>query len=198
MRLVCCWAQRSRGRRLRGRGRSWHRRSPGHPVGRCGRRGRLFNIRASTKPTDRTGHISTTARTESHSHSPERFDCHNSLATSLDIWDAICEYVRNTRPPRRSRSHAPNPGGRMSTVTQLKQSLSSLSEASKRTANALAQFDQQFNQQSQSVQNIMQGSSQSKDKEVLAALQQASRAVKTAAEDLNRAARVTGQYGQSL
>ncbi len=86
----------------------------------------------------------------------------------------------------------------MSTVTQLKQSLSSLSEASKRTANALAQFDQQFNQQSQSVQNIMQGSSQSKDKEVLAALQQASRAVKTAAEDLNRAARVTGQYGQSL
>ncbi len=86
----------------------------------------------------------------------------------------------------------------MSTVSQLKQSLESLSQASKRTANALGQFEQQFNQQSQSVQSIMQGSSQSKDKEVLAALQQASSAVRKATADLSNAARITGQYGQSI
>lgn len=86
----------------------------------------------------------------------------------------------------------------MSALTQLKQTINGLAEASKRTANGLGQFDQQFNQQMQGVQQAIGGSSQSKDREVVAALHQASKAVKEATQALQQAARVAGQYGQSL
>lgn len=86
----------------------------------------------------------------------------------------------------------------MSDLSNLKQRISALADASKRTATGLAQFEQQFNQQMQGVQQSIGGSAQRKDAEVLAALQQASSAVKNAAQSLGEASRIANQYGQSL
>lgn len=86
----------------------------------------------------------------------------------------------------------------MSSLSQLKQTINGLADASKRTASGLAQFDQQFNQQMQGVQQAIGGSAQNKDKEVVTALQQASKAVKAATQALQQASRVASQYGQSL
>lgn len=86
----------------------------------------------------------------------------------------------------------------MSDLSNLKQRIISLSEASKKTAAGLAQFEQQFNQQMQGVQQSIGGSAQRKDAEMVASLQQASKAVKDASQALSQAARVGSQYGQSL
>lgn len=86
----------------------------------------------------------------------------------------------------------------MSQLQQLKQTISGLAEASKKTGASLAQFDRQFSQQTQQVQQTIGGSAQRKDAEVVNALQQASKAVKQATEALQNAAKISSQYSQSL
>ena len=86
----------------------------------------------------------------------------------------------------------------MSQLNQLKQSVNGVADAAKKTGSALAQYDKQFSQQSQRVQSLIGGAAQGKDREVVAALQTASRAVKEATSALQNAARIAQQYAQSL
>jgi gas vesicle protein len=83
-------------------------------------------------------------------------------------------------------------------LNRLKQTISGLSESAKSTGASLAQFDRQFSQQTQQVQQTIGGSAQRKDAEVMSALQEAAKSVKQASAALQNAARIAGQYGQSL
>lgn len=86
----------------------------------------------------------------------------------------------------------------MSQLTQLKQTVHQISEGSKKVAGSLGQFDSQFSQQINSIQQAIGGSTQGKDKEFVAATQEASKAVKAASAALQNAARIAQQYSQSL
>lgn len=86
----------------------------------------------------------------------------------------------------------------MSQLAQLKQTVHQIAEGSKKVAGSLGQFDQQFSQQINTVQQAIGGSAQGKDKEVVAATQEASKAVKSATAALQNAARIAQQYSQSL
>ena len=86
----------------------------------------------------------------------------------------------------------------MTTLRELKSTIDSMATAAGKTGSNLAQFDRTFAQHTQEVQRAMGGSTQRKDKEVLDALQQASRAVKQAVQALQQAAKIAKNYGQSL
>lgn len=86
----------------------------------------------------------------------------------------------------------------MSQLNKLKQSVTQVAETAKKTGSSLSQFEKQLNQQSQQVQTTIGGSSQGKDREVMQALQKASKAVKDATGALQNAARVAEKYAQSL
>ena len=87
---------------------------------------------------------------------------------------------------------------RMSQLKQLKESINSLAKGATDAGNSLGQFEQQFNKQAQAVQQVIGGSAQGKDRQVLEAIQQASRAVKEATAALQNAGRIAQQYGQSI
>lgn len=86
----------------------------------------------------------------------------------------------------------------MSQVTQLKEATNNLAKAASDAGKSLAQFEQQFSRQAQAVQQVLSGSSQGKDRQVLEAIQQASRAVQQATTSLQQAGRVASQYAQSI
>lgn len=86
----------------------------------------------------------------------------------------------------------------MSQLGRLKQQISSLGEAASKTANGLQGFDSQFSSQIQNVSATMGGSAQSKDQQVIADLQSASKAVKDAVQALQKASRTAKDYGASL
>jgi len=86
----------------------------------------------------------------------------------------------------------------MSELSQLKQTINGLADSARKTGANLASFDRQFGQQTQRVQAAIGGSAQRKDQEVVAALQQASRAVKQATAALANAAKIASNYGHSL
>ena len=86
----------------------------------------------------------------------------------------------------------------MSQLKQLKEAINGMSKSATDAGNNLAQFEQQFNKQAQAVQQVIGGSAQGKDKQVVDAIQQASRAVKQATSALQNAGRIAQQYGQSI
>lgn len=86
----------------------------------------------------------------------------------------------------------------MSQLKQLKEAIGGIAKSATDAGQSLAQFDQQFNRQAQAVQQVIGGSSQGKDRQVVEAIQQASRAVKQATAALQNAGRIAQQYGQSI
>jgi gas vesicle protein len=86
----------------------------------------------------------------------------------------------------------------MSQLGQLKGQIESIAQQAKSTGGQLSAFEAKFSQSSTQVQSTIGGSAQSKDKEVMQAIQDAQNKVKAAVEALNQAARVASAYGQSL
>lgn len=86
----------------------------------------------------------------------------------------------------------------MSQLSQLKGEIESIAQQAKATAGQLAAFKSKFSQSASQVQSTIGGSAQSKDKEVVQAIQEAQAKVDAAAEALQQAARVASSYGQSL
>lgn len=86
----------------------------------------------------------------------------------------------------------------MSQLQQLKEAIGGVAKSATDAGQSLAQFDKQFNRQAQTVQQVIGGSSQGKDRQVVDAIQQASRAVKQATAALQNAGRIAQQYGQSI
>ena len=86
----------------------------------------------------------------------------------------------------------------MSNLQQLKGTIESIAQGAKKTGGSLSQFTQTFTQQVAQVQSAIGGSSQRKDQEVIAGLQDAQRKVSEAVKALESAARVASSYGKSL
>lgn len=81
---------------------------------------------------------------------------------------------------------------------KLKQVVNDFAQQANKSSSGLAQLERQFSKQLGDVKAVIGGSSQRKDAEVMGALQEASKAVRTAAESLQRASRIASQYSQSL
>ena len=73
----------------------------------------------------------------------------------------------------------------MSQLQQIKQSLTALGQQARQTGAGLAQHSQQFRQQGQQVAQLIGGSAQSKDKQMMAALDHAANAVQQAQRALD-------------
>lgn len=86
----------------------------------------------------------------------------------------------------------------MSQLSQLKGQIESIAQQAKSTGAQLAAFKSKFSQSASHVQSTIGGSAQSKDKEVVQAIQEAQAKVDAATEALNQAARIASSYGQSL
>lgn len=86
----------------------------------------------------------------------------------------------------------------MSQLGQLKGQIESIAQQAKSTSGQLAAFKSKFSQAASQVQSTIGGSAQSKDKEVVQAIQDAQSKVDAAAQALTQAARVASAYGQSL
>lgn len=86
----------------------------------------------------------------------------------------------------------------MSQLAQLKGQIDSIAQQAKSTSGQLAAFKARFSQAASQVQGTIGGSAQSKDKEVVQAIQDAQAKVDAAVEALSQAARIATSYGQSL
>lgn len=86
----------------------------------------------------------------------------------------------------------------MSQLGQLKGEIESIAQQARSTGGQLSAFKSRFSQAASQVQSAIGGSVQSKDQEVIQAIQDAQRKVDTAVESLLQAARVATAYGQSL
>ena len=86
----------------------------------------------------------------------------------------------------------------MSQLQQLKQQVTSIGQSANRTAQGLAQFDRSFSQQAAQVEAVIGGSAQNKDREMVAAIEDAKRKVHAAAASLARVTRTADQYSASL
>jgi gas vesicle protein len=86
----------------------------------------------------------------------------------------------------------------MSQLGQLKSQIESIAQDAKSTGAQLSAFSSRFSQSCSQVQATIGGSAQGKDREVVAAVQDAQRKVKDAVEALGQAARVATAYGRSL
>lgn len=86
----------------------------------------------------------------------------------------------------------------MSQLSQLKSQIEFIAQQAKAIGGQLAAFKSKFAQSASQVQGTIGGSAQSKDKEVVQAIQEAQAKVDAATEALNHAARVASAYGQSL
>ena len=81
---------------------------------------------------------------------------------------------------------------------QLKQQITDIGRSARRTAQGLAQFDRSFSQQAAQVEAVIGGSAQNKDREMVAAIEDAKRKVHAAAASLARVTRTADQYSASL
>ncbi|MBK6440859.1 MAG: hypothetical protein IPH27_11400 [Actinomycetales bacterium] len=86
----------------------------------------------------------------------------------------------------------------MSQLQQLKQTVNSLAESAKRTGQSLAAYDQQLKRYNDSVRGAIAGSTQRKDQEIMNAIGEAQKQVKSATAALQNAARIAQQYSASL
>ena len=86
----------------------------------------------------------------------------------------------------------------MSELAKLKQSLTQVANTARKTGTSLGQYDKELNKQSQTVKALIGGGAQRKDREIIQALQSASKAVKDANTALQNAAKVAQQYAASL
>lgn len=86
----------------------------------------------------------------------------------------------------------------MSQLGQIKGQIESIAQQAKTTGGQLSAFKSKFSQSASQVQSTIGGSAQSKDKEVVQAIQDAQAKVNAAVDALNQAARVATAYGQSL
>ena len=86
----------------------------------------------------------------------------------------------------------------MSQLQQLKQTVNSLAESAKRTGQSLAASDQQLKRYNDSVRGAIAGSTQRKDQEIMNAIGEAQKQVKSATAALQNAARIAQQYSASL
>lgn len=86
----------------------------------------------------------------------------------------------------------------MSQLRQLKGQIESIAQQAKSSGAQLSAFKSKFSQSASQVQSTIGGSAQSRDKEVVQAIQDAQAKVEAAAEALNQAARIASAYGQSL
>lgn len=86
----------------------------------------------------------------------------------------------------------------MSQLTDLKRLVSEIANDIRKAEANLAAFEQQLARQNQRVVSSIGGSSQQKDKQVMAALQQASKAAKEARASLTNASKTASQYAASL
>ena len=85
-----------------------------------------------------------------------------------------------------------------SQVQSIKAGLSTFATSTERSASALSAQRKQFDQSSQQIAALIGGSSTSKDREVMSAIQQAQRAVEQASSALHQAARTAKQYAASI
>lgn len=86
----------------------------------------------------------------------------------------------------------------MSQLGQLKGQIEGIAQQAKSSAGQLSAFKSKFSQAANQVQSTIGGSAQSKDKEVVQAIQNAQGKVDAAVEALTEAARIATRYGQSL
>lgn len=86
----------------------------------------------------------------------------------------------------------------MSEIQKLKQTLEGIASTAKQTGGNLNGFKSKFSAQIGTVQSVLSGSSQRADKEVVQALQTASKQVEAAIGALEQAAKVAAAYGRSL
>ena len=86
----------------------------------------------------------------------------------------------------------------MSQLQQLKQQITDIGRSASRTSQGLAQFDRSFSQQAAQVEAVIGGSAQSKDREMVASIEDARRKVHAAAASLARVTRGADQYSASL
>ena len=86
----------------------------------------------------------------------------------------------------------------MSQLQQLKQQVTDIGRSARRTAQGLAQFDRSFSQQAAQVEAVIGGSAQNKDREMVAAIEDAKRKVHAAAASSARVTRTADQYSASL
>lgn len=86
----------------------------------------------------------------------------------------------------------------MSQLTQLKGAIEQIAQQAKSISAQLTGFKSKFSQTAGEVQSTIGGSAQSKDKEVIQAIQDAQQKVDAAVTALDQASRVATGYGQSL
>lgn len=86
----------------------------------------------------------------------------------------------------------------MSDLQKLKGTLDSIAQGTKQTGGSLGQFRSKFGQHVSQVQGAIGGSSQRKDQEVIAVLQDAQKKVEAAVQALESAAKISSSYGKSL
>lgn len=86
----------------------------------------------------------------------------------------------------------------MSELSQLKSKIDAIAQQAKSTGVHLGSFSSRFGQASAEVSSTIGGSTQRKDQEVVAAIDEARSKVDAAVQALQTAARVAQSYGQSL
>lgn len=86
----------------------------------------------------------------------------------------------------------------VSELNKLKGTVESIAQSAKQTGGSLGQFRSRFSQHVSSVQGAIGGSSQRKDQEVIAVLQDAQKKVEAAAQALENAAKIASGYARSL
>lgn len=86
----------------------------------------------------------------------------------------------------------------MSQLQQLRSTIEEMARSSQKLGATLAGFSTQFSRQRGTIHSIIGGSSQRKDVEVMAAVDEAEAQVRKATEALEHAARVATAYGRSL
>ena len=85
-----------------------------------------------------------------------------------------------------------------SQLQQLKQQINGLGQAARRTGQGLAQFDSAFARQSAQIQATIGGSAQSKDRAMIASINEAKAKVHAATDALQRLSQTANQYSASL
>lgn len=86
----------------------------------------------------------------------------------------------------------------MSKLTELKTTVDQIARTARTTGSSLAQFESKFSQLVGEVEAAIGNSAQSADKQVIASLQAASRAVSQASGALSSAAQTASNYAKGL
>ncbi|MEV4888925.1 hypothetical protein AB0K48_06000 [Nonomuraea sp. NPDC055795] len=86
----------------------------------------------------------------------------------------------------------------MSQIQQVKQQLHDVAHQSRQAAGGIQAFDVKFSQAVARVQELIGGSATAADKQIIAVLQEASRAVRAAAGSLHSAAKTATDYANRV